>query len=424
MLARLLLLALLALGGPAMAQNAIGTARNTVTIGVGEGRLFRLDRDATNVFVANSAVADVQIASPRMVYVYGRRLGLTTLTAVGAQDNVAGALQIRVERNADAAQGAMAARAPAVQLSFAGDRLVLRGPVADIGQAMEVESTAQAYSPSNLPPLDRTRLAGAQQVTLRVRIAEVARNDLNRLGVNLSVLANPGSFTVSFLTNSFINGIAGGENSLLGALGIRTNRVAADALINALQREGVLTLLAEPNLTTLSGETANFLAGGEVPIPTPQAFNVTTITYKPFGVALAFTPTLLPGNRIAMRVRPEVSEISSANSVSINGYNVPSFTTRKVETNVEMASGQTMAIAGLFQRRIQDDLDRVPFLGDVPILGALFRSQRFQRSETELMVLITPYLTGPVIGADALPLPTEGANRRGRPVSRAGFVVN
>ena len=413
-----------ALPVPAAAQQAVSAPRTAITLGVGEGRLFRLDRDAANVFVANSAIADVQVASARLLYVYGRRVGQTTLTAVGTGDAVAGSLTLRVERSAAAVSGALAGTSAAT-LGFAGDRLVMRGPVGDVGEAMEVESAARAYSPTRLPPLDRTRLAGTQQITLRVRIAEVSRTDLNRLGVNLSVVANPGSFTLNFLTNAFVNGIGGGgEEAFLAGFGASTRRLNANALVNALQREGVLTLLAEPNLTTLSGETASFLAGGEVPIPVPQALNVTTIQYKQFGVSLAFTPTLLPGNRIAMRVRPEVSEISNVNAVSVNGYNVPAFVTRRAESNVELASGQTVAIAGLFQRRRQDDLDRVPFLGDLPVLGALFRSQRFQREETELMILVTPYLTTPTSAPNAIPLPTDDLNSRPRAVARAGFVVN
>ena len=413
------------LAHPAAAQRPVNAPRTTVTIGVGEGRLFRLERDASNVFVADSAIADVQVASARLLYVYGRRVGQTTLTAVGTGSNVAGNLLVRVSRSAEAVSGALNGKSAAT-LDFAGDRLVVRGPVAGVGEAMEVDSVARAYSPRGQPLLDRTRLAGTQQITLRVRIAEVSRTDLNRLGVNLSAVANPGSFTLNFLTNSFVNGIGGGvgENALLGGFGVSTGRLNADALINALQREGVLTLLAEPNLTTISGETASFLAGGEVPIPVPQSFGVTTIEYKKFGVGLAFTPTLLPGNRIAMRVRPEVSEISNVNALNLNGNVVPSFITRQAETNVELASGQTVAIAGLFQRRRQDDLDRVPFLGDLPILGALFRSQRFQQSETELMILITPFLSTPTSEPGAIPLPTDDLNSRPRPLARAGFVVN
>jgi pilus assembly protein CpaC len=199
--------------------------------------------------------------------------------------------------------------------------------------------------------------------------------------------------------------------------------VNAEALVNALAREGVMTSLAEPNLMTLSGETASFLAGGEVPIPVPQAYNETTIDYKTFGVALSFTPVVLPDDRIAMRVKPEVSEISNSNAVTLNNFQVPSFITRRAETNVEMASGQTLAIAGLFQRRLQDDIDRVPGIGDLPILGALFRSTRFQRDETELVILITPYLAQPASSPNAQ-LPTDDVSLRRRPGSGIGFAVH
>ena len=166
-------------------------------------------------------------------------------------------------------------------------------------------------------------------------------------------------------------------------------------------------MLAEPNLTTLSGEMAHFHAGGEVPIPVPQSFGVTTIQYKPYGVELAFTPTILPGERIGMRVHPSVSEISNANAVTISGVSVPSFIERDAEANVEMASGQTLAIAGLFQRDEQNNINKFPFLGDIPILGALFRSTAYQRDETELVILVTPYLTQPVSNPTAYAMPTD-----------------
>jgi len=312
---------------------------------------------------------------------------------------------------------------------------VVRGPVADLGEALETQSTAQAFNPGKLPPLDRTQLAGAQEVTLRVRIAEVSRTTITQLGLNLSVLANPGSFVINLLTGSFLGGGAASSltTSLTGTgsttnfaqagVGVTGPRVNANALLNALQNEGLLTTLAEPNLTTLSGETAHFHAGGEVPIPVPQSFGVTTIEYKPYGVELSFTPTILPGERIAMRVHPSVSEISSANSVSISGTTVPSFIERDAEANVEMASGQTLAIAGLFQRNEQNNINKFPFLGDVPVLGALFRSTAYQRDETELVILVTPYLTQPVSNPAAFALPTDQPPAAPAPAVAAGFAA-
>jgi pilus assembly protein CpaC len=407
-----------------------------LAIHVGEGRLLHLDHAAQSVLVGDASIADVQVVAPTALYVYGRKPGQTTLTATDTSTGVAAQLTLRVDRNSAAAQAALPAGNAGIALRFDGNRILLSGPVGDLGQALDAAATARAYNAGPLPPLDRTQLAGAQQVTLRVRIAEVSRSSLDQLGVNWNVMASPGSFALGLVTGSFLNGsstpaITGGISGLSGSgsfgqasAAVTTSRVNAEALVNALRGEGLLTMLAEPNLTTLSGETASFLAGGEIPIPVPQSFGVTTIQYKSFGVRLAFTPTLLPGNRIAMRVEPEVSQISSANAVTIDSTSVPAFITRRAQTNVEMASGQTIAIAGLFQRSDQDSLRKFPVLGDVPVLGALFRSTSFQRDETELVILITPFLTQPVSTPEAFPMPTDSPYRAVPTGVRAGFVVN
>jgi pilus assembly protein CpaC len=462
----------------ARAQTPAPASTHAVVVPVGQGRLFRLNHDATNVLVADSAIADVQVVSPRLVYVYGRHVGETTLHATGADDGVDAALRIRVQRSADAAQSALsrdaaqsaqsrdaaqsaqsrdaaqsaqsrdatqagqvalqgsrpppvsgAVHAP-VSLRFLGDQLVVDGPVANLGEAMEVEGAAHAYAAPNFPPLDRTQLAGTQQITLRVRIAEVHRQDLNNLGINWGVTAQPGKFTIGFFTNSVISGFSQGVSAgtAFGALGVgfRDSTLNANALINALAQEQIVTMLAEPNLTTMSGETASFMAGGEVPIPVPQQNGVTTVDYKRYGVSLAFTPTLLPEDRIAMRVRPQVSEIDNSTNVEIANNQVPAFTERAAETNVELASGQTIAIAGLFQNNLTDQVRRLPFLSDLPVIGALFRDTTFQRDQLELVILVTPYLSRPMSSPDSV-LPTDELSAlRDRPsaLSHAGFVVN
>jgi pilus assembly protein CpaC len=180
------------------------------------------------------------------------------------------------------------------------------------------------------------------------------------------------------------------------------------ALINALDNEGLATILAEPTLTAISGETANFLAGGEFPIPVPQGNQVTTIQYKNFGVSVDFTPTVLDGNRISIKVRPEVSELTQTGAITINGTTVPALNVRRAETTVELASGESFAIAGLFQNNGTNSVDGLPFLKDVPILGALFRSTTFQRNESELVIIVTPVIVRPAEVPTALHLPTEG----------------
>ncbi len=420
------------------AARAQGDPRGLVSLKVSEGRLLQLDQNVTNVLLGDHSIADVQVLSPRELYLYGRKPGQTTLSATNSNNGVAAQLVLRVQRSGAAAEASLPPGS-AVAVDFQGDRLVVRGPVANLGQALEAQSAAQAFSPGKIAPLDLTQLAGAQQVTLRVRIAEVSRTTINELGLNLNVLANPGSFTISLVTGSFLGQTAGSalSTSITGTgttttnfgqagFGVTGPRVNANALLNALQNEGLLTMLAEPNLTTLSGETAHFHAGGEVPIPVPQSFGVTTIEYKSYGVELSFTPTILPGNRIAMSVHPSVSEISTANAVTISGVSVPSFIERDAQANVEMASGETLALAGLFQRDEQNNINKFPFLGDVPVLGALFRSTAYQRDETELVILVTPYLTQPVSNPNAFPLPSDRAPSAAlvAPTVAAGFVGN
>lgn len=438
-LAATFLLFCLARVGPEARAQAV---RGTVALNVGEGRLLRLNRAAVDVLVGDSAIADVQVVSPHTLYVYGRKPGQTTLSATDTQSGEAAQMTLRVTRSSAAAQASLRPGDGAVSLEFEGNRMVVRGLVDDLGEALDTSAAARAYSAGGSAPLDRTLMAGTPQVTLRVRIAEVSRTTITQLGLNLNVVADPGSFAFNLVTGSYLGqsvasglttSLSGQSNTSIGSTfgqasaGITTHRVNANALLNALQSEGLVTTLAEPNLTTISGQTASFDAGGEVPIPVPQALGVTTIEYKRFGVQLSFTPTVLPGDRIALNVKPEVSELSSANAVSIGGTTVPSFVSRSATTDVEMASGQTLAIAGLFQRNEQNTLSKFPFLGDVPVLGALFRSSSYQRDETELVILVTPFLSQPVDGPSRFLLPTDRATPT--PPDQAatagvGFVVN
>ena len=192
-----------------------------------------------------------------------------------------------------------------------------------------------------------------------------------------------------------------------GALvGPTIGAVAFNALFDMLEEMGLSRTLAEPNLTALSGETASFLAGGEFPIPTPGDDGATTIEFREFGVSLSFTPTIISANRINIRVRPEVSQLSQQGAVTSGGFNIPALTTRRAETRIELASGQSFVIAGLIEDRFNNTIQQMPLLGDIPILGALFRSESFQRNETELVIVVTPYIVKPV-DADNIPLSTD-----------------
>jgi pilus assembly protein CpaC len=199
--------------------------------------------------------------------------------------------------------------------------------------------------------------------------------------------------------------LVGDGGTTLGGL---FNLFGVDVLsaLQLAEGDGLVTTLAEPNLTALSGETASFLAGGEFPIPVSQSLGAVTVEYKQYGVGLAFTPIVLADGRISMRVRPEVSELSNEGSIKLNGFDVPAITTRRAETTVELGSGQSFMLAGLLRNANTNSIDKAPFLGDLPILGALFRSTAFRRSETELVIIVTPYLVRPVSGQ--LALPTNG----------------
>jgi pilus assembly protein CpaC len=207
-----------------------------------------------------------------------------------------------------------------------------------------------------------------------VRFAEVSRSEMQALGFTWRLLAGAGASSY---------GVSGNFN--------------VDVLVEALARAGALTILAEPNLTAVTGQTASFLAGGEIPVPVPQGRDgAVAVDYKPFGVSLDFTPTIIRTNRIALHVRPSVSAISQFGAVKVGNATVPSFTVRRADTTVELASGQTFALAGLFERQMSEDVDKLPLLGDIPVVGALFRSDKFRRDETELVILITPYLVEPM----------------------------
>jgi pilus assembly protein CpaC len=345
-------------------------ARQSIELTVGHGRLIQLDEAAESVYMGDTTIADLRVVAPDVVYVYGRKIGSTNLLAISADKQVRSNVAFRVVADPGSANSAARELQPTThtKLKLFGNRVAAVGSTRSVEEALDVQNTAETFSPPDQPPINDTTIAGSQQVNIRVRFAEVSRDDVQRLGIGSSA------------------GIAfGGSGS------------EVDALVGALQRNGMMTILAEPNLTAVTGRSASFLAGGEVPIPTPgnQAGQI-TVQYKAFGVSLEFTPTLIRTNRIGLRVRPEVSSLSRVGAIKANGVDLPSFMVRRADTTVEVASGQTFAIAGLFQRQMSLDYEKIPEIADLPILGALFRSARYRRDETELVILITPVLVKPV----------------------------
>jgi pilus assembly protein CpaC len=374
----------------------------TITVPVSQGRLLRFDEPVESVFIADPAIADIRVVSPQLVYVYGKQLGRTNLLAISdrtrdgdktAEPRLTGSARLRIVSDPGAVEEAKKLLSPdaPLRINLFGRRVAISGHLDNVDQAIDAANIAETYSPTGQPPINTTTISGSNQINIRVRFAEISRNDLKSFGIDWNVAVNAGSFSFGLQRSS------AALNPNL-ALGVSSGNFDIDLLIEALQANGAVRILAEPNLTAVTGETASFLAGGEVPIPVPagQNNNNITVQYKPFGVSLAFTPTIVNEDRISLRVRPEVSSISSVTNFAVQGFNLPSFTVRRAETAVEVASGQTFALAGLFQREISRTVDKLPVLGDVPVLGPLFRSERYQRNETELVILITPYLVNPV----------------------------
>ena len=395
-------------------------SKPSVDLAVGQGRLFRFKQPVESVLVADTTIADLQIVSPQLVYVFGLKPGLTNLIAVTADQKVEATTEFRVSTDPRPAQRAQKVMQPrgATNLTIFGDRIVASGNAGSVDEALDTDDVARTYSQPDRPPINDTTISGSQQINIRVRFAEISRSELLSFGVDWGVFANSGNFSFGLLKTG---GVSEGGGNL--GIGLRSNAVNVSALIEALQRNGIVKILAEPNLTAVTGQTASFLAGGEIPVPIPQSRDTVTVEYKSFGVSLNFTPTLLPNSHIAIHVKPEVSSISDSGGVSLNGFNLPSFVVRRADTTVEVASGQTFAIAGLFQQRFAKSLQKFPFLGDVPVLGTLFQSERFQREETELVILVTPYLVQPVRSHDlATPIDRPARNKKARkPTNAAGM---
>ena len=395
-----------------------------LAVEVGKGRLVRLPRPAAAIFIADPAVADVQVRSPRLVYLFGRAPGETSFVAVDAADRVVDSLEFSVRYDERLLARALAETLPgrAIQVAMVNDSLMLSGTVETAAEAEDAVRIASRFvaGADRGRVINRLAVAAPTQVNLRVRFAEVSREVLRALGFNWDGIGRIGDAAVGIAvgrpvvvptgTGRGIATRAEGVDNLLATFA--NGDVDLSVLLDALDRRGLATVLAEPNLTALSGVPASFLAGGEFPVPVPQPQNVITIEYKRFGVSLSFVATITEGNRINLKVEPEVSQLSTAGAVTLNGFTVPALTTRRVETTVDLASGQSFAIAGLLQAANREDLRRFPGLGELPVLGPLFRSKRFERQETELVVIVTPYLVRPTEPAALAEPRANGARPR------------
>jgi pilus assembly protein CpaC len=438
----------------AQAQSVIRPAQD-ISLSIGNGQLINVPGKMTDVFVSNEAVADVQVKATNQFYVFGKGGGTATVYASNAQGDIIWSGNIRVGSNLDSVDKMLSMAMPEARIgvsTMGQNTFLLTGTVKSPEDAAEAERLVQAYVGNEANVISRLAMATPLQVNLRVRFAEVSRTLVREIGTNILTRdltggiqfgmsrGRVGSTTIKpfdtsglpLLDASALYGLPAGTMSLpfnpqtgqfitggtqygfkpldgATTLGLAGKLAGLDisSALDLGERVGLVTTLSQPNLTALSGESAEFLAGGEFPIPISQGLGSTAIEYRKYGVSLTYTPTVLNNGRISIRVRPEVSEISSQGAVTLNGFQVPALTIRRAETTIELGSGQSFMIAGLMSNYSQNNIDKTPGAGDLPILGSLFRSTNYKRGETELVIVVTPFLVKPVNDGDIV-LPTDG----------------
>lgn len=423
----------------AAAPRVVSTVGAPLAIEVGKGQLIHLDHAVDSVFVADPDVADVQVKSPTLIYIFGKSGGETTLYAVGANDQVVLNLAVRVRYDVPLIEQAIHNMAPhsAVSVASIDNSVVLQGTVYSAAEGDDVRRIAARFVPDEKQLMDKMKVDAPNQINLRVRFAEVSRDIVKQFGIDwqnmfsaknimFGLVTSTGGGALSaaasgvFPLSNFVNtsgtpiGYNTGATSLVGGAtdnniyaGGKIGKMYLNGLIDALDNHGLLTILAEPNLSAISGEPAKFLAGGEFPVPVPAGNGTVGIEWKTYGISLNFVATIASQDRLSLHVAPEVSQLSTEGELTLQGTTIPSLTTRKAETTVEMASGQSFAIAGLLQNNVTQQINKFPWLGDIPVLGQLFRSEAFQRNESELVILVTPYIVHPIATASRALAPTD-----------------
>ena len=375
--------------GPAAAESFVSEAVRSRTINVPRNKSlsFRLDSPASKIVVAQPETAQIVATTDRSFYVRGKALGATNLLIYGQGGALQEVVDVRVGYDADALQSDLAAAIPGegIRVRNLGEGLLLTGEVSTTAVASKAKSLADKFAPESVTSALTVR--ASQQVILEVRVLEASRSDLKDVGFNLN--ATDG-VNFGLATGSGLIGASApqGVLQISGTIGT----VDIDVVLRALEEKGVIRTLARPNLVALSGQKASFLAGGEFPFPVPVDENTVAVEFRPFGVKLDFEPSVQDNGLIRLQVAPEVSQLDTTNSLRINNMVVPSLTVRRTATTVELKSGESFAVAGLFQQEYSNAVRQLPGIGNVPVLGTLFRSARWKRAESELVIIVTPRL--------------------------------
>ncbi len=393
-----------------------------VTVEINKGAMLKLSRPAASVVISDPNTADVQVVSPTVVVVRGKKVGETSFYAIDARDEPIVRATVNVTHNLSSLNRAIRSAVPDadVDLHTVDGGLVLDGFAGTTVESESIRNIASTFIGANEKMVNMIKTGGSDQVMLKVKIVEMARNDLKRLGANLQQVTSNGQFGLQVLQGNdilfhtadpTINAYSKFDSVLSRAASAPSNVLLRykdlAGLVDALEVQGLATVLAEPSLTTTSGQQASFLAGGQFPIPLAGQNNTITIEYKPFGVSLNFTPVVLGKDRISMTVAPEVSTLNFSNPIQVSNITYPILDTRKASAVVELGSGDSFMLAGLMQHTTSDNINKFPGLGDLPVLGALFRSTQFQNNESELVIIVTPYIVHPVSNKK-LQTPTDG----------------
>ena len=428
-----------AVSAPATAQITISEGdairAGELAVPLNKSQVLRSDRPFAKALIGNPDIADILPLSNQSLYVLGKKMGTTSLTLYDRSNTLIAVVDIAVGPDVTGLKRQLSELLPSDQVGarMANDTIILEGVVSSGPAADKAVQVAESYAPGKV--INLLSIGSAQQVMLEVRFSEIKRNALKDIGISSAFTGNGshGFAGVSGNGASLSSDDNGnpvlGLDPISGAFGILTRRFGifglnVTAALNALESKGAITTLAEPTLVALSGQTASFLAGGEFPIPVAQGGGSTvsggggtgvgvstaiTVEFKPFGVSLAFTPTVLADGVISMEVAPEVSSIDPTASIVVGGLRIPGLQTRRAKTTVELRDGESFAMAGLIRRDFQDTVRQFPILGSIPIIGALFRSTNFQREETELVIIVTPRLVKPVRAA-MMKVPTDRAS--------------
>ncbi len=389
-----------------------GAASGSLNVPMNRAVVVESDVPFAELSIANPAIADISTLSDRTIYVLGKTPGRTTLTLLGVDGGLIANVEVQVSPDIAEFKERLQQILPGegIEVRTANDGIVLSGVVSSIEKLDRALDLASRYAPDRVSNL--MVVGGTHQVMLKVRFAEMERSVSKSLSSSLAISGGNG-FGIQGETGTFLNAgnsvnnftPTAGTNGALG-LGFTAGSFEFGILLEALENKGVVRTLAEPNLTALSGQEARFLAGGEYPIPVVDGDGSVTIEYKPFGVELTFTPRVVDKDRINLQLNAAVSGIDPSITVTQGGISVNAFRRRETATVVEMRDGESFAIAGLLQDDFQDLNGQVPWLGDIPVLGALFRSASYERSQSELVIIITPHLVSPTQG-EALALPTD-----------------